>query len=200
MSEDQTTQAVVDETNGAAQPAPEATSARADDDLDTLLKEFDESKPEPSTPAKPEPRVAANDTQDASAEVLAARDEIRMDRFQRDMTSTIKDVRGDLPADLYDDDFISSWIDTQAKKDSRLANAWVNRNANPQKFAQVKAALGRDFAKRYGKLPDKQVTEDREAVTAAVRGASTKVPEGKAPDYAKMTPAEFQAEKDRMFG
>lgn len=202
MSEEQTTQAVVDETKAPAQPGAEATSARTDDDLDKLLAQYDETQPartpEPATPATAAP--AADQVKDASAEVLAAAQEVRTHRFQTDMNATIKDVRGDLPPDLYDDDFVASWIDTQAKKDPRLANAWVNRNADPKKFGQVKAALGKEFAKRYGRIPDKQATEDREAVTAAVRGSSTKAPEGKAPDYSKMTDAEFAAEKARMFG
>lgn len=201
MSEDQTTQAAVDETKAPAQPGAEVTSARADDDLDTLLAEFDGSKtssPEPAKPATAAP--AADDVNDASAEVLRARDEIRQDRFKRDMNDTIDKVRGDLPADFYDNTFMQAWIDAKASSDPRLATAWVQRNENPQKFKQVIGALGKEFAKKYGKLPDRQATEDREAVTAAVRGSSTRAPEGKAPDYAAMTPGDFQAEKDRMFG
>lgn len=200
MSEDNQ-QAVVDETNGAAQPAPEGTNARDGDELDNILKEFEE-RPAASTTAQPEKPAASpqNEVQNASAEVLAARDEIRSERFNRDMNVTIGKVRGDLPSDLYDDDIVRSWINAQADKDPRLAQAWANRDKNPQKFEQVVNALGRDFAKRYGKVPDKGATEDREAVTAAVRGASTSAPPAKAPNYATMTPGEFQAEKDRMFG
>jgi hypothetical protein len=200
MSEEQTTQAVVDETNGAAQPAPAETSARTDDDLDRLLNEFDQGKPAPSEPAKPATAAPAADDQALATEtVLNEAKFIRQQRFQQDMQATVKDVRGDLPSDLYDDDFVQAWIDAQATKDPRLANAWVNRSADPKKFGQVKAALGKEFAKRYGRIPDKQATEDREAVTAAVRGASTKAPEGKAPDYSRMTDSQLQAEKDRLF-
>lgn len=199
MSEDQTTQAVVDETKAPAQPGAEATSARTDDDLDALLSEFDQGKPEPSEPAKPAPAApAANDQAVANETVLSEAKFIRQQRFQQDMQATVKDVRGDLPADLYDDDFVQAWIDAQATKDPRLANAWLNRSADPKKFGQVKAALGRDFAKRYGRIPDKQATEDREAVTAAVRGASTQAPAGKAPDYSKMTDAQLAAEWSKV--
>lgn len=201
MSEQSTTQAVVDETKAPAQQGAEENNARVEtgDDLDTLLNEFDEgTKPAPAATQPERKPEAASETKEASADILAAASEIRQERFQRDMTATIKDVRGDLPSDLYDDDFMQAWIDTQAKKDPRLANAWVNRNNNAQQFARVKAALGKEFAKRYGKLPDRQATEDREAVTAAVRGASTKAPEGKAPDYSKMTDAEFASEKAKL--
>lgn len=201
MSEEQATQAAVDETKVPASQGTEATSARTDgDDLDTLLKQYDETQtraaPEPAKPATAAP--AANDQTVANETVLSEAKFIRQERFQQDMNATIKDVRGDLPSDLYDDDFVTAWIDAQAKKDERLQTAWLNRHADPKKFGQVRAALGKEFAKRYGRLPDKQATEDREAVTAAVRGASTQAPSGKAPDYSKMTDSQFEAEKARV--
>lgn len=197
MSEDQTTQAVVDETKVPAPQGTEATGARTDDgDLDALLSQWDKPSSKPSDTATPATAApAADHVKDATAEVLAARDEIRTERFQRDMHATIKDVRGDLPSDLYDDDIVQSWIDAQARKDPRLANAWVNRNAEPKKFDQVKAALGKEFAKRYGRIPDQAATEDRAAVASAVRGSSQRAPEAKAPNYAEMSNSEFEAEK-----
>lgn len=198
MSEEKT-QTVVDETNVTAQPVAEVTSARTDDDLDALLKEFDTETraPEPAQPATAAP--AATDPALANETVLSEAKFIRQERFQKDMDEMIKKVRGDLPEELFDGPLVQAWIDSQATKDPRLANAWANRHADPKKFEQVVSALGKQFSK-YGKLPDKQATEDREAVTAAVRGASTRAPEGKAPDYSRLTPAQFQAEKDRMFG
>lgn len=198
MSEENT-QPVVTEPNVPAQPGTEAPIARTDDDLDALLKEFDtETKsPEPAKPATAAP--AAIDPAVANETVLSEAKFIRQERFQKDMDETIKKVRGDLPEELFDGPLVQAWIDSQATKDPRLAQAWANRNADPKKFGQVVTELGKRFSK-YGKLPDKQATEDREAVTAAVRGASTRAPEGKAPNYAGMTNADFAAEKDRAFG
>jgi hypothetical protein len=113
--------------------------------------------------------------------VLNAREIRRQERFQKDMNATIKNVRGDLPEELFDGPLVQAWIDAQAKKDPRLATAWANRHTDPKKFEQVVGALGKEFSKIRPKLPDKQATEDREAVTAAVRGASTQAPAGKAP-------------------
>lgn len=200
MSEEQTTQSVVDEPKVAALPDTEATSARQDDDLDTLLAQFDESKPAPSASAKPEQVDAANDTQVANQTVLDEAKFIRSERFKKDMDTTIKEVRGDLPEDFFDGQFIQAWIDSQAMKDPRLGNAWSDRHKDPQKFKQVVGALGKEFAKKYGKLPDKNATEDREAVTAAVRGASTRAPEGKAPDFSRMTDGEFAKEWEKVSG
>lgn len=195
MSEEATTQPVVDDTKAPAQPgAAENNAPEKTDDLDTLLDQFKPAETRaPDTP-KPEQTGAEHDQKAASSEVLQARDEIRRDRFERDMKATIDDVRGDLP---FDDDFMRAWIDSRAAKDSRLADAWVNRASNPAAFKKVVSALGREFAK-YGKVPDKNATDDREAVTAAVRGASTKAPEGKAPDYSRMSDAELAKEKERL--
>lgn len=200
MSEELTTQAVVDETKAPAQPGAAETNARetTGDDLDTLLSEYKPAETRPPETPKPEQTGSANETKDAAREVLDARDEIRRERFDKDMNDTIAKVRGDMPKEYFDDDLVRAYIDGRATKDTRLADAWINRMRNPQQFAKVVEALGRDFAKKYGKLPDKNATEDREAVTAAVRGASTKAPEGKAPDYSKMTDAEFAAEKERL--
>jgi hypothetical protein len=52
------TQAVADETNVTAVPVTEVTSARTDDDLDTLLKEFD-TETRPAEPAQPAPAAPA---------------------------------------------------------------------------------------------------------------------------------------------
>lgn len=192
-------QAAVDETKVAAQPAPEVTNAQDGDDLDTILKEFEE-RPEASKTAQPEKQAdTTNDPAVANETVLEEAKFIRQQRFQKDMDATIEKVRGDLPKELFDGPLVQAWIDAQATKDPRLAQAWANRHADPKKFEQVVGALGKQFA-RYGKLPDKNATEDREAVTAAVRGASTKAPEGKAPDYSRMTDAEFAAEKEKLYG
>lgn len=199
MSEEQTTQAAVDETKVAAQPATEATGAQESDDLDSILKEFDDAKPVPSEPAKPATAApAADDTKVASDTILSEAQFIRNERFKKDMNETIKEVRGDLPDSFFDNDFVQSWIDAQAAKDPRLGQAWAKRHDNPANFAKVKAALGKEFAKKYSKLPDAQATEDREAVTAAVRGASTRAPEGKVPDFSRMSNRELEKEWEKF--
>jgi hypothetical protein len=47
-------------------------------------------------------------------------------------------------------------------------------------------------------FPDKDATEDRMAVSAAVRGTSTTAPAETPPNYGAMTDAEFEAEKKRI--
>ena len=199
MSEDTTTQAVVDEAKVTAEPVTAATNAREDgDDLDKLLSEFDSAAPE--TP-KPEPKAEGADDLKVVAEQLKGwMGEQQRAQFKQDMDKTMKSVRGDLDPEFFDDSFVKAWIDVEATNDPRLSKAWVNRHSNPKQFERVVDLLGRKFSKKYGKLPDKGATEDREAVTAAVRGASTKAPEGKAPDFAGMNNAEYREAHKKEYG
>ena len=200
MSDTNATQTVVETTPAPAQPGATEAGARTEDDLDTLLAAFDDQgRPSASTTAKPEPKAEPGNTEKSPPAAIAdgAIAEVQQFIFRQDMDKTIKSVRGDLDPEHFDDDFVEAWMDAQARRDPRLSNAWRDRRANPKGFAKVVDGLGRTFAKKYGKMPDKGATEDRDAVTAAVRGASTRAPEGKAPDLGKMTEGEFQAWKDQ---
>jgi hypothetical protein len=116
------------------------------------------------------------------------------------MSETVKKVRGDLDPDVFSDTLVKAYINARADEDPRLAKAWVDRHANPKAFNRVVEQIGREFRQKLSKLPDKQATEDREAVTAAVRGASTPASPASSPDFGRMSDAEFLKEKDRMFG
>ena len=79
-----------------------------------------------------------------------------------------------------------------AKQDSRLSTAWTERHQNPQHFDKVVSTLGRKFHEKFSRFPDKEATENKEAVTAAVQGASTTAPEKKPTSYNGMSDAEFR--------
>lgn len=200
MSEDPK-QAVAEKPDAAVTPQAEGADARVQgDDLDALLNEFDTSTAAP-VEAKPTPEqkpAVAIDPQQIAAQVKA---EIEADtRFKTDMANAVKDVRGDLDPESFDDVFVESWINAQAVKDPRLAEAWKQRNSNPSQFKKVVSGLSQKLAKSIAKRPDPNATEDRDAVTAAVRGASTKAPEGKAPDFSKASNNEFRNEVEKQFG
>ena len=203
MPEELNTQPVVTETNAQPPAGAEGTNARNDDgDLDALLKVFEtETKP----PVKPTPEQQTNepDLKALAGEVQQMRgfvNEAHNLQFKRDMDDTVKTIRGELDPEIFDGPLIQGWLDAQAQQDQRLAKAWVDRHANPKQFEQVKTALAKNFAKKFSKLPDAAATEDRAAVTAALRGASTRAPEGKAPEYGKLSNADFEKEKAKLFG
>lgn len=194
-----TAQTVVEEPKVAAEPAAEAPDARNEDDLDTLLAQWDQQVEKPSS-STPEPKPDAKADTDLAKRLETLEQQLAAERFEKDIDPVIKAVRGDVPQELYDDNDIRDWIDRQAKADPRLANAWLNRKNDPQKFAKVVNGLGRKLQERFAKLPDKQATEDHAAVAAAVRGASTKAPEGQPPKFGNLSNADFAKEVEKNYG
>lgn len=203
---DQTQQAVVDKPDAAASPAAEGTSARTDgDDLDTLLKQFDQSTQRPAAPVSPPAQAAAPTTDMTSllAEVQAIKagqTELQNRKFKEDMEVTVKDIRGDLDPDVFDNSLMESWLDREARLDPRLQRAWLQKESDPATFNRVKAELGKRFHKQFSKLVDKQATEDRMAVTQAVRGASTRAPVEQPANYGRKSNAEFRQDVIDKYG
>lgn len=200
MSEDQNTQPVVDETNTLSVTGTEVNDARNNgDDLDSVLKEFDTAT-KPAADSRPEQSGTEPDLKMLAEQVKGFVSEATALRYRQDMDKTIADIRGDLDPDFADNDFVEAWLDAQARKDPRLAQAWTNRNANPKQFDKVKAELGKALKSKFSKLPDRQATDDRAAVTAAVRGATNRAPEAKPTDFSKLSDNEFQKAKEALFG
>lgn len=198
MTED--TQAVVDKTDAPAKPGAEVDSAqdKGSDDLDTLLNQFEQEQPKPEAKPKTEPEQKLDTAAIRRLETLEK--SLAEDRFQKSIKPVIERVRGDIPAEVLGDDEILDLLDGKAKRDPRLQQAWLNRDKNPSAWAKIEQNLGKELSKKFSKLPDQDATEDRNAVAVAVRGASTKAPEGKPPNFSKMSDNEFQAEKEKMFG
>lgn len=197
------TQAVVDEAEPLAQPNGDAApNAQEKDDLDTLLNDpvFSSGSKAGESQPKPEQPGTTTDTKAPDPAQNSAVAELFQRAYRQDMDKTINQVRGKLDAGVFDDTLVEAWLDAQARQDPRLQNAWLNRHSNPKAFEKVVEGLGRNFSKKYGNLPDKAATEDREVVAAAVRGASTKAPEGKAPDFSGLSNAEYRDAVKKNYG
>ena len=99
--------------------------------------------------------------------------EVQQYIFRQDMAKTVGAVRGELPAEQFDDTLVKAWINARADEDPRLAQAWVNRHTNPKQFEKVVGGLGREFAKRYGKtIVDRNATDATMACAMAKRFAT----------------------------
>lgn len=188
-----------------AQPVttPAVDARNNGDDLEALLKDFDAATPKPATAnptPEPGPELDLKSLASKVENIDGFMREQNAQSFKRDMKTTVDEVRGDLDPSIFDDKIVQAWIDVQAQEDDRLSQAWQNRHADPKKFNAVKAALGKKLANQFAKMPDARATEDRATVAAAVRGASTRAPEAKAPNFSVMSDNDFQAEKDKMFG
>lgn len=205
MSEDQDKQPVVDDAAASAKPDAQAQDARSDGDdldLDKLIANWkdpaDEQSRQSPEPAKPEPKA---ETDKASLDYLV---QSKVDRTLADRQAA--EDAGKYATELANEYGVTrriamGWLDQMAREEPAVLHAFRHRQPEPKKWERMWQSLRKEFGKEHKQsVVDPKATEDREAVTAAVRGASTKAPEQKAPDYSKLTPAEFQAEKERLFG
>lgn len=190
MSED-TKQPVVDETQVSAKPDATVDSARNDGaDLDTLLAQYETETKKPEAVSPPV------EQQQPQPDPNLLRLVTRVER--QDINNLVKEVKGDLDID---DDLVEAFVDAQARKDPRLARAWMERDSNPKVFGQIAKELGKSLQKRFAKRPDPGLTEDREAVVAAVRGASTqRAPESAPPNFGKMSNVEYRNKVREEYG
>lgn len=205
MSED-TKQPVVNEADTLAKPESEAEGARTDGpDLDTLLAEFDSATKTETVATKPAP-AAATDTQpdkallDRLQAIEPVVQKFAQEQFKAQMAETIKDVRGDLDPEVFDDEIVEGWLNARAMKDQRLAQAWLQKESNPKQWGRIKSELGREFKKKFDKMPDRNVTEDRAAVVAAVRASSTKAPPEQPANLGGMSNAEYRNHIRQQYG
>ena len=200
MSEEQTTQPVVEDPDAGATPPVEDTSAQDEPSLEDMLGQFNQAtsgadnQPAPATETDPSQLV------EVVNELKQFRQEQTNNQFQADLTEAIDRVRGDLDPEVFDDDFVESYLDARAKKNPEFAQAWTNRHTNKRQFGSILDRVHRDLAKYPSRIADRQSTEDREAVTAAVTGATDKAPEAPAPDYSGMSNAEFRKAMKKDYG
>ena len=182
---DVNTQAVA-ETDGQSKTAAEAESAQ---DLDSILKQYEtETTPETT----PETSTTAPDLKAIEARMNEYDKRVMMDEYRKDMDGFIKNIRGELDPEVFDDMMVEAWVDAQARKDPRLTKAWLSRKTDPKSIERIAKAMNKSFTDKFTNLPDKQITSDTEAVVAAVRGASNKTPgQDKPVDLNKMSDRDF---------
>lgn len=94
-------------------------------------------------------------------------------------------------------DFAETWLMAESVRNKELRQAFDNRYSSPQAKHWAESRFKRAMQRLYKaaqSVPDRQATEDRAAVTAAVRGASSTAPPERPPNYGAMNDAEFKAE------
>lgn len=94
------------------------------------------------------------------------------------------------------------WLLSEVQLDPRLAEAWQRRRDSAEHQRYAVGMINRAFKKMRGELerrPDPELTADKWAVAALMRGGSAAPPANKPPDYSWMTDSQLQSEKDRLF-
>lgn len=207
---DSTNQSVVNDPNPSAK-APAAGSDAQDDDFGALLSEYDRGVKQQPAPATPTPAPAADTstpTPGTPEARLAALEAEARTRAEQDYlvetktaidgaTATIKEVIGDTLPVKVTEKMIRGYLAETAQEDPRFMAAFENRGADPQKWARIVSALGRQLAKELGSAPDQAATQARAAVNAAVRASVTTAADAPEKDWSRMSHAEFQAERQK---
>lgn len=189
MNEDDKQQPVADQTNVSAPPDTAAPSApdATDDTFDKLNAEYEQRNAQRSSPA-PQQQQQPQD-QDR---LLQLEQKFWKQNAEREENQVVEQLMKENPG--ISRRSVQGWINQMAREEPGLSTAFrehVEGTGKPREWERWKKVLSREFAREHSNRADKAATEDREAVTAAVKGASTKAPEAKPPNFGNMSPGEF---------
>ena len=177
----------VDNTDVAEEtPATDESVAQAGG-LDDLLNEYESEKPKVEQPT----------TESDNSELLEYVREQRAERTEEEINAATKSIAEAMDVKV-GEGVIRAMLETKARGDERVVNAFLNRKSNPKGWDKVSKALAREFSEEF---PDPSATSDADAVVSAVHSASTRAPEPEtAPDFSSMSDAEFFKMKAEMKG
>lgn len=184
------TQAVVDDTDQESQQTSNEVDNAQDDDLDTLLKEFDTTDQENAEPAR-EQQSEATVSQEDVAEIRQFRQERQQAAVKEafaESAKLVKEAAGEIG------NSVPEWIFEGALlredfNNPKIGEAFQNRDKNPEAWSKIAASIGKKIASDF--KTDRSATESWNAVESAQRSASTSTAEESLPDFNKMTDSEF---------
>ena len=117
---------------------------------------------------------------------LHRQDVAETDRLVAEFDAKLKDFV-DLPRD-----YALSWLKARSVDDVKAFKAFHNRRADPRGWAREQERLALELQKEVRERPDRELTEDRNAVIAAVRGASSSsMPHEPEPDLSNLNNAQY---------
>lgn len=198
---DETSQTATETVNTEATPSAEATGAQEATklDLDSLLDEYRKGTGSPAQTPAPAP-VQEPEVATLRSEIETLKAQFVREKIEKEVDYLAKGLRaaGDIPDVISDDDLVGI-VDRRAAKDPALRRAWEESADDPRARNRLVQAIGKELGKKFSGLKaiDDKATADHEAVAGAVRGASTRAPEGRAPDYGNLTDNEFRKEAEK---
>ena len=212
----------------AAMPAERSTGNDVPDknaDIDALLSEFTSANKPNADPAAVPPQSPNTHWDKANAVTMdkwlelameSDKNKLILEAFLRnhqqqadaqqeraDFEEVLSEANDYLEGLPVAEDFAKRWLLAEVQLNPMLKEAWEYRRASPEHQAHAVKVIRRmfkDMRRSAEHTPDPVATEDRAAVTAAVRGASQMAPPAKAPNYSKMSSNELNAEWDRLLG
>lgn len=189
MADEQTVAEKVKGQTEAVAQADAATDGAQGDDLDTILKQFE------TVEENPKPEQTETDDIDVKSFV---RDQMTR-QSRADLDSAVAKVK-ELSGLGVSDKIIKATLNGLAADDPRLTRAWQNRHNDPAAWTGVLKGVAKSLRSEFATTIDRDASEDRAAIEAAVRGASTKTPEPDAPNFASMNDTQARAEIEKRYG
>ncbi len=162
----------------------------AQDDLDTLLNEYDEG----TTTATPQPTPP--DLAKVAAYVERQEQKELNEQIERDMNAAVTVLKGEVES--LPERLLRGAIHDKAAEDSRFLAAYQNRTSNPAGWNKVLGALANEIKGELQPI-DQQATDDSNAVIAAISGSSNTQPGPDIPpDYTKLSDNDFAKQMNEI--
>lgn len=199
---EQTEQATETTETEETQPAPQEKS------LDDLLAELDTpaqtSAPSEQVVQPAQPKPEQTDTAGQIAALQQTVQGLQNDLATRDSQADLDDLGKFLSEGTQASSTLAAaFAEETARRDPRLAQAFVNRRQNPAAWDKVKGSLKSKFQQEIGPPIDAQATESTNAMVAAVRGSETvaeQAADGPTDDQiAKMSDADYRKYEREKF-
>ena len=170
---------VVETTQEASQTTSEVKDAQVPD-LDSILSEFDKEF-DKSFKGQVTPDPEQNEVSELrkTVELLVHQTSSGDIDKSVDFISSQMGSEATVPKKV-----IKAMLNSMAVDDPRLRNAFDQRHADPARWNKVLKSAAKSIQKEFSGLPDRKLTEDRDAVAAVVRGASKQTKtEDEAPSF-----------------
>lgn len=197
---------------GAGEPTPQPTEpkpeipmpfeARLRAKMAERDRQFAErTKPQATAPSEQDRSLAQRleaIENERAAERQAAADRADAEAVFGQAAGLMKEIAPHIP-----EDYSETWIRNQVQLDPDLALAWSTRHDGEAQHREFRRKVNRaldKFGKYLRSLPDPEATTDRAILAAAVRGASGAPPPPAAPNFNKMSDAEFIASVEKQYG
>lgn len=198
----------------ATGPAPQGVgtvpvTAPKADELDALLKEFETPAQRPEANAKPASGNGAGRghdltlTPDRLYQVVDFVERAAAQSLQADIQSAVSLAKQNEGLKHLPDALVREMLEGSAVSDQRLRDAWKQRHDKPEVWGRVVESWATKKADAFRSLADPRLSQDREALAAAVRGqtATPPQPQAKTPqEVHAMSDQDFRAWKDRQLG
>jgi len=181
-------QAVVTETDEQAKPASEESGAQ-EQNLNDVLAEFEAGTQQAEITDKADKAESVTDEQINKAVERAMENSRAKDKSRADIEESAKTILGATGAHQH---VAQDFLQGEAARDPRVATAFTQRYKNPDAWQKVLKGLAGKFSGSLGSPIDQSATDDRNAMAAAVKSATTKAPTDAAqPNLEAMNNSEF---------